>query len=151
MYMYIYIHTSWMVVSNIFYVHPYLGKIPSLTNIFQMGWNHQLASICSIKRSGLLRTRQRGLHSMGPNGWVVYGDPDLCFHFRCATEPGEGLGDEVIETCMMTFKWIPPKKGRVQMRAESTSALEPQIYRKRIGLDYGQISAFHNRFQQIRD
>ena len=29
--------------SNIFYVHPYLGKIPILTNIFQRGWfNHQL-------------------------------------------------------------------------------------------------------------
>ena len=25
-----------------FNVHPYLGKIPILTNIFQMGWNHQL-------------------------------------------------------------------------------------------------------------
>ena len=24
-----------------FYFHPYLGKISSLTNIFQMGWNHQ--------------------------------------------------------------------------------------------------------------
>ena len=32
-----------VLVSNIFYVHPYLGKIPILTNIFQMGWNHQLA------------------------------------------------------------------------------------------------------------
>ena len=31
-----------MVVSNIFYFHPYLGKISNLTNIFQMGWNHQL-------------------------------------------------------------------------------------------------------------
>ena len=30
-----------MVVSNIFYFHPYLGKIPILTNIFQMGSNHQ--------------------------------------------------------------------------------------------------------------
>ena len=30
-----------MVVSNIFDFHPYLGKIPILTNIFQMGWNHQ--------------------------------------------------------------------------------------------------------------
>ena len=27
-----------VVVSNIFYVHPYLGKIPILTNMFQMGW-----------------------------------------------------------------------------------------------------------------
>ena len=27
---------------NIFYFQPYLGKIPILTNIFQMAWNHQL-------------------------------------------------------------------------------------------------------------
>ena len=33
----------WVVVSNIFYFHPYLGKISNLTDIFQMGWNHQLA------------------------------------------------------------------------------------------------------------
>ena len=25
-----------------FYVHHYLGKISHLSNIFQMGWNHQL-------------------------------------------------------------------------------------------------------------
>ena len=31
----------WVVVSNIFYLHPYLGKWSKLTNIFQMGWNHQ--------------------------------------------------------------------------------------------------------------
>ena len=30
-----------VVVSDIFYFHPYLGKISNLTNIFQMGWNHQ--------------------------------------------------------------------------------------------------------------
>ena len=28
---------NWLVVSNIFYLHPYLGKIPISTNIFQMG------------------------------------------------------------------------------------------------------------------
>ena len=33
---------NWVVVSNIFYFHPYLGKTPILTNIFQVGWNHQL-------------------------------------------------------------------------------------------------------------
>ena len=32
---------NWVVVSNIFYFHPYLGKWSNLTNIFQMGWNHQ--------------------------------------------------------------------------------------------------------------
>ena len=31
-----------MVVSNVFYFHPYLGKWSHLTHIFQMGWNHQL-------------------------------------------------------------------------------------------------------------
>ena len=31
----------YLVVSIIFYFHPYLGKISILTNIFQMGWNHQ--------------------------------------------------------------------------------------------------------------
>ena len=28
-------------VSKIFNFHPYLGKISNLTNVFQMGWNHQ--------------------------------------------------------------------------------------------------------------
>ena len=35
-------HAIWVVVSNTFYIHPYLGKWSNLTNIFQMGWNHQL-------------------------------------------------------------------------------------------------------------
>ena len=35
----------WLVVSNIFYVHPYLGKIPNLTNIVQMDWNHHLDGV----------------------------------------------------------------------------------------------------------
>ena len=35
----------WVVVSNIFYFHPYLGRWSNLTNIFQMGWNHQLVII----------------------------------------------------------------------------------------------------------
>ena len=32
----------WLVVSYIFYFHPYFVKWSNLTNIFQMGWNHQL-------------------------------------------------------------------------------------------------------------
>ncbi len=36
---------NWVVVSNIFYFHPYLGKWSNLTNNFQMGWNHQLDKI----------------------------------------------------------------------------------------------------------
>ena len=36
-------------VSNIFYFHPYLGKCSNLTNIFQMGWNHQLVTFWTQK------------------------------------------------------------------------------------------------------
>ena len=33
-----------------FCFHPYLGKIPILTNIFQVGWNHQLENIWETKK-----------------------------------------------------------------------------------------------------
>ena len=35
----------WVVVSNICYFHPYLGKWSNLTNIFQLGWNRQLVFV----------------------------------------------------------------------------------------------------------
>ena len=38
-----------------FYFHPYLGKIPILTNIFQMGWNHQLGV---LKKGGKMHLRK---------------------------------------------------------------------------------------------
>ena len=34
-------HPRNVVVSNIFYFYPYLGRSSNLTNIFQMGSNHQ--------------------------------------------------------------------------------------------------------------
>ena len=34
--------SRWWQLKYFFNFHPYLGKIPILTNIFQMGWNHQL-------------------------------------------------------------------------------------------------------------
>ena len=36
---------DWVVVSMIHYFHPYLGKIPILTYIFQVRWNHQLVDV----------------------------------------------------------------------------------------------------------
>ena len=56
---------DWVVVSNIFYFHPYLGKIPILTNIFQRGWNHQLEEyhnpLCSLNpsASGFFRVQKK--------------------------------------------------------------------------------------------
>ena len=40
---------NWLVVSNIFYFHPYLRKWSNSTNIFQMGWNHQLVKCLFLK------------------------------------------------------------------------------------------------------
>ena len=40
---------NYVLVSSIFcYFHPYLGKIPILTTIFQMGWNHQLVIFTNV-------------------------------------------------------------------------------------------------------
>ena len=40
---------------DFFNVHPYLGKIPILTNIFQMGWfNHQPVFFCELSDSSLV-------------------------------------------------------------------------------------------------
>ena len=40
------LYHQWLVGGSIFfYFQPYLGKIPVLTNIFEMGWNHQLGEI----------------------------------------------------------------------------------------------------------
>ena len=41
--------------SNIFYFQPYVGKMSNLTNIFQMGWNHQLVLLgmfCEKRKRG---------------------------------------------------------------------------------------------------
>ena len=48
---YIATENNYVVVSNIFYFHPYLEKIAILTNIFQMGWNHQLEKQCEMNQS----------------------------------------------------------------------------------------------------
>ena len=38
-------YATWKVKGTYFYFHLYLGRIPILTNIFQMGWNHQLEKV----------------------------------------------------------------------------------------------------------
>ena len=37
--------TRWWQLKYFWNFHPYLGKIPILTNIFQTGWNHQLDKV----------------------------------------------------------------------------------------------------------
>ena len=49
-----------------FYFHPYLGKIPILTNIFQMGWNHQL------ENSLLKKHKIMSLFEFGGVSWEMF-------------------------------------------------------------------------------
>ena len=53
-----FLSVNWVVVSNILYFHPYVGKIPILTNIFQMGWNHQDAPKNCWAASSKMRSRR---------------------------------------------------------------------------------------------
>ena len=39
-------NSGWVVVSNILFFHPYLGRSSNLTDLFQMGWfNNQLGGL----------------------------------------------------------------------------------------------------------
>ena len=71
-------HSSWdhqnlhLGFQRFFIFHPYLGKIPILTNIFQMSWNHQLVtcwglftfslSICWVPRVWKKHNQIYGIH-----------------------------------------------------------------------------------------
>ena len=56
-----------VVVSNKFYFHPYVGKIPILTNLFQMGWNHQLVFFLGLQNFFGMTSIQRSL--LNAAGW----------------------------------------------------------------------------------
>ena len=54
-----------------FYVHPYLGKITNLTNIFQMGWNHQHGKFATGNIWNLL-LQKKLLDSFGLVRWLFF-------------------------------------------------------------------------------
>ena len=69
-----------MVVSNIFYFYPYLGKLSNLTNLFQLGWNHEL--VFGLSTNFALQDEQ--FFSLG---WLYhvtfqFGRPWWCSPFR---------------------------------------------------------------------
>ena len=71
--------TFWVVVSNIFYFHPYLGKIPNLTNIFQMGWFKPPTSFFLVQlRVPLLESFP---HVFFLLGWFFHKFPSSNFSF----------------------------------------------------------------------
>ena len=63
---------DWLVVSKIFYFHPYLGKIPILTNIFQLGWNHQLGDLLTCRLSTVaLQQKSLGSNFQGSKASIL--------------------------------------------------------------------------------
>ena len=81
-------HHYWLVVSKIFYFHPYLRKIPFLTNIFQMGWNHQLDWHCFLP--WLFKTRNFLLAWSLPLPQKNHKTLSCCWWFRKPTKPQWG-------------------------------------------------------------
>ena len=63
----------WVVVSNIFYFQPYLGKWSNLTNIFQLRWNHQLVYI-------YMNPRKDMWHENKFNPWKIWKDINIDQH-----------------------------------------------------------------------
>ena len=70
-------------VWNIFYFHPYLGKIPILTDIFQRGWNHQPEITCygvsHVVDHIIMLPSSKSEESLGADGgwWGVGGEDDV--------------------------------------------------------------------------
>ena len=70
--------------SSIFYFHPYLGKWSNLTNIFQMGWNHQLGTYLGLSPPPRMQSSPPGWHYI-----FRFGDPELNLHLP-RLHPGRG-------------------------------------------------------------
>ena len=86
--------------SNILYVHPYLGKIPILTNIFQVGWNHQLDVVTSIF-SGIICLDKGGCFLFFGGNWGKMNS--ICFLFKFGW-----LNHQVILWCLYIYIYISP-------------------------------------------
>ena len=108
-----------VVVSIFFNFHPYLGKLPNLTNIFQLGWNHQpvlpcmseLTSIscCTMSQLGCFR---KVPHPFG-RSFAEENPRKLWAHFRRKQNPWRWLpcftyGGPVVSWSSTTCTPAPP-------------------------------------------
>ena len=69
-----------MVVSNICYFHPYLGKWSNLTNIFQGGWNHQLVHLYNFDMNVLHQLKW--LKTLTTSFFSPFGNSSPSYHCR---------------------------------------------------------------------
>ena len=56
----------------LFNFHPHLGKIPIFTNIFQIGWNHQLVKWFRVGQFLVRQKRQDWLPKNAPDSRCVF-------------------------------------------------------------------------------
>ena len=87
-----------LVVSNIFYFHHYLGKIPILTNIFEMGWNHQLAIFLRTRNNNETAVFKLRILELKPRPSFV------------------GKGGDVLFLSTETKAYTPEKTNRLPLR-----------------------------------
>ena len=84
--------------------HPYLGKVPILTNIFQLGWfNHQLANLFESNPSeDFVRLDAR--RCAEDEGLFGLKSSRLSVPRRKSTHPGE-FGKEQLKYDMLFWNW----------------------------------------------
>ena len=95
---------NWMVVSSILYFHPYLGRIPVLTSIFQVGWNHQLGS----------------LHCP-----TIFLHPGIQGGFHFASKGGDVLGSAVLNISTVSTRQFQDSKSKLQTDLTFRNASKP--------------------------
>ena len=96
-----------------------LGNWSNLTNIFQMGWNHQLVLLTNMFDSFALFSEH--------NNWFVSKDRYLLVHVKYgfASNPNSIL--EVCSCIICTFYGHPPQKQIGRNSATSWDSLPPSI------------------------
>ena len=113
----------WVVVSNIFNFHPYLGKWSNLTNIFQMGWNHM-----KPPTSLFLDSWHAVLMSLLLNGFPMFSFSQACsFIFLSMWKKFSAKRDESIVASKLGLKepkeQRPPEDGAGRRRWQSKSQM----------------------------
>ncbi len=128
-----------VVVSNIFYFHPYLGENSNLTNIFQMGWNHQLVGfdLCFWLFSKYLPPRCLGHDFGGPgsNSWLT-NIVDICFiisqdRYTCQMGALEGHKSIAGNVWWRRVQRYPMVKGKGQ-RLDAFTQRPPSVFWNRL-------------------
>ena len=108
----------WWQLKYFWKFHPYLGKIPILTNIFQMGWNHQPATVSgqislrpnarpilgppkgSVERKGNGTPVFQGNRVVGEILWTIWPD---CIHFQVRKAVSFKV---IIAFCSLRDGWV---------------------------------------------